>query len=197
MDHSYKAPLVFTAAKSLLNPFLTNAFDEHRPSLNTAAATNAVSLNPSPFRFPSFCLSRYSSLRTPLTHCIFWMTQACSSAQLQNRLQTFPVTNWPPKNRINQVFFLRRHHPVKQGASFSSYPYWKRINHWHFCSLGILLGKPKFPVENSLLLAEHLWALAHHLLWPVQLSPFCLLVCGSSPCKLLLPSCTLSKHSQI
>lgn len=82
------------------------------------------------------------------------MTQACPSAQLQNRLQTFPVRNWPPKNLINQVFFLSGHYPVKQEASFSSHPHWKCINHWH--SLGILLGKLKFPlwnpVENSLLL---------------------------------------------
>lgn len=201
MDHPYKTPLVFTAAKSLLNPFLTKAFDKCRPSLNRAAATKAVSLNPSPFHFPSFCLSRYSSLRTPLTHCIFWMTQARSSAQLQNRLQPFPVTNWPPKNHINQVFFLSRHHPVKQWASFGSYPYWKSINHWHICSLGIFLGKSKFPlwnpVENSLLLTEHLQGLTHHFLWPIQLSPFSPSVCGSSSCKPLLSSCPLLKHPQI
>lgn len=98
---THKAPLVFYSSKVLPEPFLTNASDECRPSLNRAATTNAVSLNPSPFHFPSFCLSRYSSLRTPLTHCIFWMTQACSSAQLQNRLQTFPGRKWPPKNHGN------------------------------------------------------------------------------------------------
>lgn len=96
VDRCYKAPLVAPAAKPSPNPFTTSAFPEGRTAPKEAATTNAASLNPSPFPFPSCCLSCYSSLRTPLTHCIFGLTQARSfctaSKQAPNVSSQKPAT---------------------------------------------------------------------------------------------------------
>lgn len=75
------------------------------------------------------------------------MTQVCSSAQLQNRLQTFPVKNWPRRARSSGdgcEQALPPSPPPQGREQFSSFLSWKLINHQHFSPWETLAGIFRF-----------------------------------------------------